>query len=92
MESLHGNLPGNGAVEACGYRVLQSPGDADRATAGGAGKNAGTVREFFVSDKRPKFTAKARSSPSLGTRQEAPGAEQPILNGKNAGTVPGLCL
>jgi hypothetical protein len=42
----------------------------------------------FVSDQRPKFTAKARSSPSLGTRQEAPGADQPILNGKNAGNVP----
>jgi hypothetical protein len=56
----------------------------------GLEKNAGTVREFFVSDKRPKFTAKARSSPSLGTRQEAPGAEQPILNRKNAGNVRGF--
>jgi hypothetical protein len=42
----------------------------------------------FVSDKRPKFTAKARSSPSLRTRKEAPGADQSILNRQNAGTVP----
>ncbi len=42
----------------------------------------------FVSDQRPKFTAKAQSSQSLRTRQDAPGADQPILNGKNAGTVP----
>lgn len=33
-EPLHGNLPDYGAVEACGYRMLESPGDADRATAG----------------------------------------------------------
>ena len=38
----------------------------------------------FVSHQRPKFTAKARSSQSLRTRQEAPGADQPILNGNNA--------
>jgi hypothetical protein len=31
---LHGNLPGHGAIEASRYRMLQSPGDADRATAG----------------------------------------------------------
>jgi len=43
------------------------------------------------SNKRPKFTAKARSSPSLRTRQEAPGADQPILNGENEGTVTGFC-
>ena len=46
----------------------------------------------FVFDQRPKFTAKARSSQSFGTRQEAPGADQPILNGKNAGSVPEFCL
>jgi hypothetical protein len=46
----------------------------------------------FVFDQRPKFTAKARSSPSLGARQEAPGADQPVLNGKNAGSVPEFCL
>jgi hypothetical protein len=46
----------------------------------------------FVSDKRPKFTAKARSSPSLRTSQEAPGADQPNLNRKKAGTVPGFCF
>ena len=44
----------------------------------------------FVTDKRPKFTAKTRRSPSLRTRQEAPGADQSILNRKNAGTVPGV--
>jgi hypothetical protein len=44
----------------------------------------------FVSDKRPKFTAKTRSSPSLRTRKEAPGAGQPIVNRKNGGTVPGF--
>jgi hypothetical protein len=31
---LHGNLPGHGAIEACGYRMLQSPCDVDRSTAG----------------------------------------------------------
>ncbi len=45
----------------------------------------------FVTDKRPKFTAKARSSPSLRTRQEALGADQSIVNRKNAGTVPEVC-
>ena len=44
----------------------------------------------FVFDHRPKFTAKARSSQSLRTRQEAPGADQPILNGKNAELSPGF--
>ena len=42
------------------------------------------------SNKRPKFTAKTRSSPSLRTRKEAPGADQPILNGENEGTVTGF--
>jgi len=42
----------------------------------------------FVSDQRPKFTAKAQSSPRLRTRPEPPGADQPILNGKNAGNCP----
>ena len=48
----------------------------------------------FVSDKRPKFTAKARSSPSLRTRQEDRGADQPILNRKKRGLSLGffLCL
>ncbi len=46
----------------------------------------------FVTDKRPKFTAKARRSPSLRIGQEALGTDQPILNGKKAGTVPGFCL
>jgi len=32
--SLHDNLPGHGSIEASGQRMLQSPGDADRATAG----------------------------------------------------------
>ena len=45
----------------------------------------------FVSDKRPKFTAKARSSPSLRTRQEASGAYKSIVNKKKPGTVPGFC-
>jgi len=55
-------------------------------------ENLGTVPGGFVSDKRPKFTAKARSSPSLRTRKEAPGADQSILNRQNARTVPGFCL
>jgi hypothetical protein len=46
----------------------------------------------FVSDQRPKFTAKARSSPSLRTSKEAPGADQPILNGKKRGLSLGFCL
>jgi hypothetical protein len=32
--TLHGNLSGHGSEKACGYRMLQSPGDADRSTAG----------------------------------------------------------
>ena len=32
METLHGNLTGHGAIKACGYRMLQSPGDVDRST------------------------------------------------------------
>jgi hypothetical protein len=32
--TLHRNLPGHGAVEARRDRMLQPPGDADRATAG----------------------------------------------------------
>jgi len=32
--TLHGNLPGHGSVKPCGHRMLESPGDADRATAG----------------------------------------------------------
>ena len=32
--TLHGNLTGHGSIKASGYRMLQSPGDADRATAG----------------------------------------------------------
>jgi hypothetical protein len=53
-------------------------------------RKRGDCPGFFVTDKRPKFTAKARSSPSLRTRQEAPGADQPILNGENEGTVTGF--
>jgi hypothetical protein len=34
MKSLHGNLPGHGSVKACGDRMLQSPGDADRSAVG----------------------------------------------------------
>ena len=57
------------------------------------GKKHGKPSRGFVSDKRPKFTAKARSSPSLRIRQEARGADQYILNRQNAGTVPdGFCL
>jgi hypothetical protein len=33
-ESLHGNLPSHGSIKASRHRMLQSPGDADRATAG----------------------------------------------------------
>jgi hypothetical protein len=32
MKSLHRNLPGHGSIKASGYRMLQSPGDADRFT------------------------------------------------------------
>jgi hypothetical protein len=56
------------------------------------GKKHRDCPRVFVSDRRPKFTAKARSSPSLRTSQEAPGADQPNLNRKKAGTVPGFCL
>ena len=38
--------------------------------------------------KRPRFTAKAQSSPSPRTRKEVPGADPPIANRKNSGTVP----
>jgi hypothetical protein len=41
--------------------------------------------------KRLKFTAKAQSSPSPRTRKEAPGADPPIANRKNVGTVPEFC-
>jgi hypothetical protein len=54
-------------------------------------RKRGDCPGFFVTDKRPKFTAKARSSPSLRTSQEAPGADQSILNRQNAGTVPEVC-
>jgi hypothetical protein len=58
----------------------------------GSGKR-GDCPGVFVSENRPKFTAKARSSPSLRTRKEAPGAGQSDLNRENAGTVPdGFCL
>jgi hypothetical protein len=55
---------------------------------------AGTVPAFCSNravHKRPKFTAKAQSSPSPRTRHEAPGADPPIANRKNAGTVPAFC-
>lgn len=32
--SLNCNLPSHRSVEACGYRMLQSPGDVDRSAAG----------------------------------------------------------
>jgi len=32
--TLHGNLPGHGSIKARWHRMLQPPGDADRATAG----------------------------------------------------------
>ena len=34
LTPLDRNLPSHGSVKACGYRMLQSPGDADRSTAG----------------------------------------------------------
>jgi hypothetical protein len=42
VHSLHRYLPGHGAIKASGYRMLESPGDADRATAGVADVLAGT--------------------------------------------------
>jgi hypothetical protein len=68
-----------------GHRPRLAP---KRLTGSSDHENLGTVPGGFVSDKRPKFTAKARSSPSLRTRKEAPGAGQSILNRQNAGTVP----
>jgi hypothetical protein len=32
--TLHRNLPSHGSIKPCGHRMLESPGDADRATAG----------------------------------------------------------
>jgi len=32
--TLHRDMPGHGAIEAGGHRMLQPPGDADRAAAG----------------------------------------------------------
>jgi hypothetical protein len=54
-------------------------------------KTPGTVPAFCSNravHKRPKFTAKAQSSPSPRTRKEVPGADPPIANRKNSGTVP----
>jgi hypothetical protein len=55
-------------------------------------RKRGDCPGVFVTDKRPKFTAKARSSLSLRTRQEDRGADQSILNRQNAGTVTGFCF
>jgi len=40
-------------------------------------------RNFFIGEpvgKRPKLTAKAQRPPSSSARQEAPGADQPVVN------------
>ena len=50
-----------------------------------------TYSQIGAVHKRPKFTAKEQRSPSPRTRQEAPGADPPIVNRPNAGTVPAFC-
>ena len=45
-----------------------------------------TYSQIGAVHKRPKFTAKEQRSPSPRTSQEAPGADPPIANRKNAGT------
>ena len=54
-------------------------------------RKPGDCPGVFVTDRRPKFTAKARRSPSLRTRQKDRGVDQSILNRQNARTVPGFC-
>jgi hypothetical protein len=71
--------------------MLQSPhraGDCPRVSCQQPREPTPAIPSIRAIDKRPKFTAKAQSSPSPRTRREAPGADPPIANRKNSGTVP----
>ena len=72
--------------------LVVHPGGSDLARAGQQPRESTpAIPSNRAVHKRPKFTAKAQSSPSPRTRRKAPGADPPIANRKNAGTVPAFC-